>query len=592
MDVKVPICSFDDLNTPLKPTLSFVELCKHSFHIRNNSSPQRIKLTLDDVNIPPIHEILGKMPILRVDKYDLYPAVEGLKLVAQFKYISYLGFTHFILKLDFITSATLKSILDILDNDFPSLTFSILWDLSNDSLTWSKWFALHSNLNNDNRVSLFLQMSNVELTELKLWLYQPIKYIHIKESISNNNCLLFLQKLHQLKCLEHPGIVFDSSIKPDQAQSILSAMKEAPPLLDEISLNLRNMLLEANVSSGEITNPKFMLQAPLEPAIVDLPNTIYQTFESDAFKYEKYSKAILCAMIKLEQYIHKGSLELICVGPGRGPLVDELFKAIEYLHLNHDKLNISVVEHNSAVMPFLEYKNKHSWDSKVTLYCEDIRNWNPRKTFDWWGQIRETPFNGFHLIFSELIGSFGCNELMPEVLAPLAKFQNTFDECIWIPQSLDCYIAPVHSPSIWSMSNDIESNISVPIISDFLYLSNPVKVWSFDYTNPQFETFSREFQGGIEFTEDSILHGFAGHFKAVLFPGIELDNLPQIPKSWDSPQSKSNSWLPIYMHSKEQLVIPKCHKMEIKFARESNEHTLSYSWVTGKYNGSFTFNLW
>lgn len=593
MDIKIPIGVFGATNTTSANTLSLVELCKNSYDTPISALNASVNLTLDDVNISPVEETYGKVPILRVENSISFTTEIETRLKNKLRYMTYLGFTHFVLVLSSISPISIKIIFDVLNKDFPTISFSLSWDLSIEFLTFQLWSDICNEIDHDDRITLFLEMPNINPVDLNLWLYQPIKYVHIRELIVCDSIIVFLQTLRQLKCLNHPTMVFDSNIKGSTVASILSTIETASPLLDELSLSVRNMLLHSNILPIEFTNPKFVLQSPLEPAIVDLPNTIYQTFESDTFKYNRYSKAILCAMMKINDNITETPLELICVGPGRGPLIDELFKAIKFLNLTEDSFNIYAVERNSAVMPYLQYKNQTDWDDKVTLYCEDIRTWNPKTSVTWSGPKCSREFKGFHLIFSELIGSFGCNELMPEVLAPMVKFQNK-DECIWIPQTLDCYITPVHTPSIWNMSVYQNSSVSVPLIPYYLYLTNPVKIWSFCYGKLASHDNTRQFKTSIQLRKNIILHGFTGHFKAVLFPGIEVDNLPETPKSWESPQSKSNSWLPLYIPCKGQNQVH--DNMNVEFSREIKLNQLSYNWrianTTFNEEGCFNFNLY
>lgn len=87
------------------------------------------------------------------------------------------------------------------------------------------------------------------------------------------------------------------------------------------------------------------------------------------------------------------------VGAGRGPLIARALKAAETTGRN---IELFAVEKNPNAYVTLLYHNKHTWAERVNVIKSDMRLWNPTFKVD--------------ILISELLGSFGDNELSPECL--------------------------------------------------------------------------------------------------------------------------------------------------------------------------------
>ena len=77
---------------------------------------------------------------------------------------------------------------------------------------------------------------------------------------------------------------------------------------------------------------------------------------------------------------------------------------------------------------------KDLWGDSVTVIASDMREWAAPNKAD--------------IIVSELLGSFGCNELSPECLYGAQSLLK--DDGISIPSKYTSYIAPVQSYKIYS----------------------------------------------------------------------------------------------------------------------------------------------
>lgn len=87
------------------------------------------------------------------------------------------------------------------------------------------------------------------------------------------------------------------------------------------------------------------------------------------------------------------------VGAGRGPLVSRALRAAESVGRN---IQLFAVEKNPNAYVTLLRHNRETWGGRVTVIKSDMRSWKPSFKVD--------------ILISELLGSFGDNELSPECL--------------------------------------------------------------------------------------------------------------------------------------------------------------------------------
>jgi protein arginine N-methyltransferase 5 len=141
------------------------------------------------------------------------------------------------------------------------------------------------------------------------------------------------------------------------------------------------------------------LQAPLQPLMDNLESQTYETFEKDPVKYVNYRLAITAALEKSP--VEKVSVVMV-VGAGRGPLVRAALQAAENAKR---KVRVYAVEKNpNAVVTLRSIREAEGWGDAVQIIPGDMRLWNP-------------PASEYaDVIVSELLGSFGDNELSPECL--------------------------------------------------------------------------------------------------------------------------------------------------------------------------------
>ena len=211
------------------------------------------------------------------------------------------------------------------------------------------------------------------------------------------------------------------------------------------------------------------LQAPLQPLMDNLESQIYETFEKDPVKYDRYEQAVCKALIDLQR--KEESLSAIMtetpvadnmvissstdsrpespvskenrgfvvtvVGAGRGPLVAAVLNAA---CIANATVKIYAVEKNpNAVITLRNRVKTESW-TNVTVVAADMRYWSPPELAD--------------ILVSELLGSWGDNELSPECLDGAQKCLKT-GKGISIPCSYTSYLAPVSAQKLWRYVQEI-----------------------------------------------------------------------------------------------------------------------------------------
>jgi len=222
------------------------------------------------------------------------------------------------------------------------------------------------------------------------------------------------------------------------------------------------------------------LQSALQPLGDNLEFCTYETFERDPVKYERYRRAVELALQdkiskghldedrvnsitnaessmlqhqNSEQDTSSGSNEFICrveilvVGAGRGPLVQACLEAVLNVNEANQRKNeggynspmvicrVIALEKNPSAVLFLNSRKGVDplWNVVDVIEC-DMR-------------YAQSALKGFEadLVVSELLGSFGDNELSPECLDGLQRCGVMKRTCISIPQRYVSFLAPVSS---------------------------------------------------------------------------------------------------------------------------------------------------
>jgi protein arginine N-methyltransferase 5 len=362
------------------------------------------------------------------------------------------------------------------------------------------------------------------------------------------------------------------------------------------------------------------LQRPLQPLKDHLEFSMYETFEKDPVKYAKYQEAVYLALMdgttSVSASVASPKLVTIVVaGAGRGPLVMRSIRAFQQLQAPPGSLILKVyaVEKNPSAVVYLQSMARHNadWSGIVTVVQSDARGLT----------LSQLEGNKIDIVVSELLGSFGDNELSPECLDPLFASDCCKSSTISIPMQYTAFLAPVSSIRLHT---DAKVQAQVPHegaqplgIQRAMETAYVVRThaasqthaeqscWSFQHPSP---TRSKERVATLEFAPDPTfaaasgcgygpvdpaiasivgqataatagpvtLHGLLGSFTAVLYAKGEASCEISI-----APHRFSKnmfSWFPIYFPFREPLHVPAGSNVSVKMWRKTAEGRVWYEW--------------
>ncbi|CEP61555.1 protein arginine N-methyltransferase LALA0_S03e05490g [Lachancea lanzarotensis] len=414
----------------------------------------------------------------------------------------------------------------------PVLSISLPFFEDSDPLsTWELWCTVrkicgyHSNLT----VSLALPRDRVPSYVLQRWLAEPVTCLLVSSSIFATNQYNYpvLNKFNQQIIFEFQKINGSSQTKLSELCVILHGVEKygfqvkggEVAYLEYINYLLKrgDKLILANPNMHKFSEPRLM--PPLDPFSTDISNAVYHTFEQDRTKYQMYGKAIKRALKRLITDGIMGSkrdspLVVLIAGAGRGPLVDEAYTAIMELRVPHYR--IIALEKSSRAALYLQKRKHEYWKDSVELVKDDACSWRSELKVD--------------LCISELLGSFGCNELAPESLLNVEK-HSCKKTTIFIPQSFSSYVAPISAPLLYqtlttiNVPNAFEKPWIVHNIPHCITSTKLNEIWSFHHP-----------VAGSKLTKSAVtefkiknkceIHALIGLFKATLFDDICLSILP------------------------------------------------------------------
>ncbi|KAL2829927.1 PRMT5 arginine-N-methyltransferase-domain-containing protein [Aspergillus cavernicola] len=402
------------------------------------------------------------------------------------------------------------------------------------------------------------------------------------------------------------------------------------------------------------------LQAPLQPLTVNLESITYEVFEKDPIKYEWYEKAIAKALSDWSEQKKPtsnpdGRVIVAVVGAGRGPLVTRALNASAQAGVDID---LWVVEKNPNAYVLLQRHNKDLWGGKVTLVHSDMRSWKgPRvhktestlpaapvgQSLGIEGQVlhpsetnqkpavapnadvHEITYTNVDIVVSELLGSFGDNELSPECLDGINHLLNPVHG-ISIPASYTAHLTPISAPKLHAdVANQTISNPAAPetpyvvMLHAIDYLStdqsqgaagnsnytNNVRslaatlpsepstpfvqtAWSFSHPNqhipPQPPSTSmisnahnvRRTRLAFPVPNRGVCHGLAGYFETVLYRDVELSTNPV---TMENKSANMISWFPIYFPLKVPLNVPDNGEIVVTMYRQTDDRKVWYEWM-------------
>ncbi|AGO10563.1 AaceriABR110Wp [[Ashbya] aceris (nom. inval.)] len=365
-----------------------------------------------------------------------------------------------------------------------------------------------------------------------------------------------------------------------------------PIYLEYINYLLKKGDRQLLQAPGEDGVPRVM--QPLQPHAVDLSSEVYQIFEQDKTKYDLYAKAITAALRTIRSTMDKmwlhDDLNIVVAGAGRGGLVDRTYACLKQLGISRFKL--VALEKNPQAVIHLQKKNIEKWANSVDIVSANMREWSSKVKFD--------------LCISELLGSFGCNELAPECLEAFEK-ANCTDRTIFIPQSYTSYVAPVSAPLLYQMlrnreDNALESPWIVRNVPSCLLSSKVYELWSFKHPSGATPT-ARSTVTNMKIKHKGEVHGLLGFFTAEIYGDIRLSILPEdckVKLRGSQPDSENirrsldvdakightpdmSSWSPIFFPLLYPMFLGDDTELELTMLRNRDTMGVWYEWSLSSY---------
>lgn len=434
---------------------------------------------------------------------------------------------------------------------------------------WEWWNAFRVICDFDRKLGVALIVSNdlPEEEEISRWLGEPIKCLILPTTLfmSNRKGYPVLGKAHQMLIKRFCSL---------EIQFVITGANRYE------NVSLYYLYLDYIWKSWQNDGPieryargyEDFLQCPLQPLMDNLESGTYEVFEKDPVKYSQYQLAIykaLLAKASTTDEINKDvPIIVMVVGAGRGPLVRATLNAS---HSAQVPVKVYAVEKNPNAVLTLQALQKEMWMDKVTVVSSDMRHWVAPEKAD--------------ILVSELLGSFGDNELSPECLDGVQKHLKPSG--ISIPESYTSYIAPVQSSKLFNEVKQCKDKDKHPLTHFetpyVVHLQNKYDIAEtqalFTFKHPNNDSIidnSRYVVRKFDVQQNAILHGFSGYFESVLFEDVTISIEP----GTHSPGMIS--WFPIFFPIKEPIHLKAGDEICAHFWRQCSTKNVWYEWTVSK----------
>ncbi|CCW70362.1 unnamed protein product [Phytomonas sp. Hart1] len=446
------------------------------------------------------------------------------------------------------------------------------------------------------------------------------------------------------------------------------------PLFDDYAIMSGLYSTEvADPTREPFANYEDTLQLPLQPLSQRLPNAVYHIFECDSTKYSRYHDAILLFLKDWSCYdpkvFHHGvvnegfisstiagvdtdreavvrqaahTVYVVLLGCGRGGIADEIISAASTLGL---RLRLFAIEKNqpAAELTRLRWLCDPEWGHQAATFDHtlEVIIGDGRYLFDNSGyngsgvgsvQLPDD-FGLCDLLVSEMLGSFGDNELSPECIDTFhnqllriqaAKGIIPNKNLVSIPQSYTTWVAPLRSTSIEQCvldtairgltvcpedcTNRHVAVFSFPMVSHItrgILLDWPQACWTFSHLHSTNQDESRgdvgESAGGCLYERSCMLRfnipeytrcsGMVGFFSCMLYRSERNGEEVVISTEPHSRTPGLYSWFPGYLSldpSYQLQNLDNRSEMIFSFCRnvDSTKKQVWYSWRVDNNGGN------
>lgn len=422
--------------------------------------------------------------------------------------------------------------------------------------SWDSWNTFRSMVGYSLKYGIILSLTNYVPThnEVSRWIGEPVRALSVSTDI-----FILNKKGYPVLNKNHEDIL---KIAIQQKWTIVLSGDPLPNMLDYFYYIM--FVAKKTVIPSPILECHDLLLLPLQPLRDNLTSSVYHIFEQDPVKYTQYQKAIHLAIIdkKVKRVV------IAVIGAGRGPLVKASLRAADLAAVD---VKIYAVEKNENAIPTLLLYQKNIWSNSVEVVFCDGREWNPPEKCD--------------IMVSELLGSFGDNELSPECLDGAQKCLK--DDGISIPCEYSSYLRPVMSHKLFTqtINNDMidESCVSnsKDVMFEQLYIvlqpmsykpTKTKKLFSFHHPKKILDSNTRYKCLQFEMVSNMQLHGFSGYFDAILYKDIKISIEPS------SYSVGMFSWFPVYFPIRDTMLIKSGNIISVHFWRCCDEYKVWYEW--------------
>ncbi|KZV62913.1 PRMT5-domain-containing protein [Peniophora sp. CONT] len=460
------------------------------------------------------------------------------------------------------------------------------------NMCWEMWDAVRTLCGYNPRLTLALDLTPPLPSVpgvLSRWAAEPIRHVFLPASTFISNAKgypvlpralkTFLQDLMK----HRPTIVLARTAERLHAKGTEAGYMQYVQHLEKTAPGLVAAATEGTVENFARGYADY-LQAPLQPLMDNLQSTTYNTFEQDPVKYERYEEAMYLALAEWPP--SDKPLVLIVAGAGRGPLVARALKAVDRAKR---EVTVYALEKNPNAFVTLQNRKRTEWRDRVLLIFGDMRQARIPEQAD--------------IVVSELLGSFGDNELSPECLDGAMRFLKPGG--ISIPASYTAHLSPISSSKLYNEVNagkDPQKSSETPYVVMFQAINvlsgdeggaggrcgpRIQECWEFEH--PRRDGVLGE--DGLPLTNShnaraasltfhiphaGTMHGLAGYFESVLYGPVGLSIHPE--RQADvSPNMLS--WFPIFFPLSAPLYLPSGAELRVNIWRLTENRKVWYEWA-------------
>ncbi|XP_025417605.1 protein arginine N-methyltransferase 5-like isoform X1 [Sipha flava] len=423
--------------------------------------------------------------------------------------------------------------------------------------SWDLWNTFRNMTGYSQQLGIVLCLTKYVPTcnEMSRWIGEPVRALSICTDFFISN-----QKGYPVLGKQYEDIL---KIAIQQKWIIILSGEPLPNMLDYfyyIMFITKNIIIPSPILECDD-----LLQLPLQPLRDNLMSCVYHVFEQDPVKYTQYQKAIHMAII--DKKVKK--IVISVIGAGRGPLVKASLRAADLAAVD---VKVYAVEKNQNAIPTLLHYQKNLWGNSVEVVFSDGREWDSPEKCD--------------IMVSELLGSFGDNELSPECLDGAQKCLK--DDGISIPCEYSSYLRPLMSHKLFSqtinnnniMDDSCISNSKNAVFEQSYIVLQPnsykptktKKLFTFNHPKRNIDSNSRYKCLKYEINSNMQLHGFSGYFDAILYKDITISIEPS------TYSVGMFSWFPVYFPIKDTMLVQSGNIISVHFWRCCDEYKVWYEW--------------